>query len=39
MHDQHYNQVCLSDINVELGKETLAELEEKFGKEKVAFIR
>jgi len=32
-------KVCLSDINADLGEETLAELREKFGKDKVAFIR
>ena len=32
-------QVCLSDINADLGEETLVELREQFGKDKVAFIR
>jgi len=32
-------KVCLSDINSEVGEKTLAELREKFGDDKVAFIR
>ena len=30
---------CLSDINSEEGEKTLVELREKFGEDKVAFIR
>jgi len=32
-------KVCLSDINSEVGEKTLVELREKFGEDKVAFIR
>merc|ERR1719239_1345286 len=32
-------KVCLSDINSEVGEKTLVQLREKFGEDKVAFIR
>merc|ERR1711971_360781 len=32
-------KVCLSDINSEVGEKTLVELRQKFGEDKVAFIR
>jgi len=32
-------KVCLSDVNSEVGEETLVELRERFGDDKVAFIR
>ena len=39
-HDPHGGrQVCLSDVNSEVGEETLVELRERFGDDKVAFIR
>ena len=39
-HDPYVGrQVCLSDVNSEVGEETLVELRERFGDDKVAFIR
>ena len=32
-------QVCLSDVNTEVGEKTLVELKERFGEDKLAFIR
>jgi len=32
-------KVCLSDVNTEVGEKTLVELKERFGEDKVAFIR
>ena len=34
-----FHQVCLSDVNTEVGEKTLVELKERFGEDKVAFIR
>ena len=39
-HDPYVGrQVCLSDVNSEVGEVTLVELRERFGDDKVAFIR
>merc|ERR1719204_1408762 len=32
-------KVCLSDVNTEVGEKTLVELKERFGEDKLAFIR
>ena len=36
---QKGGKVCISDVNVEIGLQTLKELQEKFGEDQVAFHR